>query len=551
MSSSRDTPSISLGRAWIALAACVILFGSGLRFVELENPVWWIDEAVHSVYAYGSDRVEVRGKVLGWDHRVVRPDEVLALQALDPSRGPAEVVSALYREEPQSPPVHYLMLHYWSRAFGDSIPTRRALSALQSLLVLVGLFWLCRELFRSTGPAWIATSLAAVSPVMMLFAREVRYYILWAGVVALLTAMLLWAARSERWGPWIAYGAGVAFGLWVLPLTGFICVAHGLWLVLHRPPWLDRALGRFIAVSAVAWLTYLPWLTAYGGEGYGFGGWRDTDQGGLIYKIVAWIHMATLTFVDGNGVPTWNRRWVPLVFLVMVGCLVVFLRRAPRRILLLALLLGLVLWLPFAARDLLLGGSWSHIARYHLPSHIALVLVATFAVARGLRAEAGRKSRVAALATWLFLLATGTASSLNFVHSETWWHRFQNRDTPELARLLDAAEQPLVVGELSRAGGWSVFGLAHEVDPDVRFLLTAHWNLVPEIPPDHDGEVFVFEPVDAVLERFAERGFEAEEVAEESDVYRLVPVGQAGGGEAGSESGPSEGGTASTALRFR
>jgi len=64
----------------------------------------------------------------------------------------------------------------------------RSLSAIISLLVFPGVYWLLPGIWVVNG--WIAIALIAVSPFHILYAQEAREYSLWTVTIALSSAAL-------------------------------------------------------------------------------------------------------------------------------------------------------------------------------------------------------------------------------------------------------------------------------------------------------------------------------------------------------------------------
>ncbi|MDQ3380369.1 MAG: glycosyltransferase family 39 protein [Actinomycetota bacterium] len=143
---------------------------------------------------------DLGGKSL-WD------DEVTTVTIA--TQGSLEDVYTAYRASERQPPLHYLVLHGWTRVAGASDLAVRVPSALFSVASVLLVAWLgLRVAGRRVG--FLAAYLLAISPFLLLFGPMARYYSQALFLVLLSTALLLEALhRPQRWGRtramWILY----------------------------------------------------------------------------------------------------------------------------------------------------------------------------------------------------------------------------------------------------------------------------------------------------------------------------------------------------------
>jgi hypothetical protein len=173
---------------------------------------------------------------------------------------PVRQIPGLLRNMDGSPPLFYLLLHFWMRLFGTSPTATHVLALLASLVTIPLAYWVGRDLFdRRAGLA--AAALMATNPFLGWYSTETRMYPL---VVALSIAGLglaVRAVRDRRWGP--GAGAVVVFAAllythnWGLYLFGATAVVLA-GLALARG---DRRLAFSVAAAAVVvGLLWLPWV---------------------------------------------------------------------------------------------------------------------------------------------------------------------------------------------------------------------------------------------------------------------------------------------------
>src|SRR5919206_1614944 len=109
--------------------------------------------------------------------------------------------------EDGSPPLYYVLLHFWMALSGHSEAGVRAMSLLFALLAIPAAWWAAGKVFRATKAAWIAAALAALNPFLSQYAQEARMYSLVALLIFPATACFIRAyaldgEASRR--PWIA-----------------------------------------------------------------------------------------------------------------------------------------------------------------------------------------------------------------------------------------------------------------------------------------------------------------------------------------------------------
>src|SRR3954470_8229734 len=172
--------------------------------------------------------------------------------------------------EDGSPPLYYVLLHFWLALGGRSEAGVRALSLLFALLAIPAAWWAGRAIFRTARAAWIAALLMAFNPFLSQYAQEARMYSLVALLAIPATACFLRAyaldaesPRARR--PWIAgFSVSVAVSLYThnWPIF-FTMAAAGAWALLW---WLAPRERRAALVRdgllgfGGAVVLYLPWV---------------------------------------------------------------------------------------------------------------------------------------------------------------------------------------------------------------------------------------------------------------------------------------------------
>lgn len=210
-----------------------------------------------------------------WDGRVVAALVLVAAMLRIPNLGRAywvdEGISVGIGSSPLSqiphllrldgsPPLFYVVLHFWLQAFGASPVSTHVLALLISLAVIPVAFWAGRTLFgREAGFA--AAALAATSPFLTWYGTETRMYTLLVGLCLVALTFTVRAVRyrirRDALGAVVASAAVIYthnWGLYVVAVTAAVVLAQA-WRSS------DRALARgaiFCGLGVGA--LYSPWL---------------------------------------------------------------------------------------------------------------------------------------------------------------------------------------------------------------------------------------------------------------------------------------------------
>jgi len=340
----------------------VVAFGALLRLTGLAVHSLWIDEAGTLYVAHAEDMVET-----------LRGD--------------------------RHPPLSFLLFRGWSALVGESDAWLRLAPALASIVSLCLLAKLAREWLVERA-VWIAVAIAAVSPLELWIAREVRMY-----AFVECAALIAYVAACEHlkqprnWLIVAVFGASAVatgmhyFGAFVGPTVALVSMAH----------WKDRdSRKRIVALSVAALLGALAWLPWFASV--------YRDQASVSAAFLSNFGLRTiaefparLIVPTSDMLPAWCVRLAyAAAILVTVACLVfvVDLVRERRRGCACA---ALVLATPPACALLVaLVGPLSFLARYFAASMPGASLV----IASGLASLRWKWLRGLAVVSLLALLAT-------------------------------------------------------------------------------------------------------------------------------------------------
>ena len=159
-----------------------------------------------------------------------------------------------------SPPLYYLMLHYWMGAFGNSEFAVRSLSACFGALLVGGVFLVGWRLVSADVGA-VAALLMTLAPMQVAHSQEARMYSL-LPLAALGVMYFTWQCtlRSRRTD---------AAGLAVCMLVALYVHNYGLLLIpavailILITKTLRSRLKLWIGVAVAVSLGYLPWIASF------------------------------------------------------------------------------------------------------------------------------------------------------------------------------------------------------------------------------------------------------------------------------------------------
>lgn len=311
-----------------------------------------------------------------------------------------------------APPLFYVLLHFWMKAFGQSDLAVRSLSGVFSCATLPFVWVAGRRLGgRTAGVA--ALLIVASSPFAIYYGTEARMYALVAFLVAAGAVAVMRALEWPRPGNIVATGLCAAALLythyWSLYLVG-VTGLWLLWLAWRGPEPLRRAGRLLVAAVVVGGLTFVPWLPIFVFQARHTGTpWAQPAS------FAAMVNAVSSFAGGGTGSATSQGRALGLLFFALAGLgffglartrttIELDLRGRPK-----ARVLGWV----FLATILvaIVGGYVSHSAfqaRYAMVVFVPLVLL----VGLGLTAFADPRVRGGVLAAAVVFGFVGSASNI-------------------------------------------------------------------------------------------------------------------------------------------
>ncbi|PZV18705.1 MAG: glycosyl transferase family 39 [Leptolyngbya sp.] len=516
LKSSAERIRFPLWLKWLLVG--LMALGVVFRFVNLNHKVYWHDETYTSLRAAGYTRGEIDEEL--FQNRVIATSELQKFQRIKPGSTPLDTLRSLAVEDPQHPPLYFLMTRFWMQALGaplewifhSPLTVTRSLPALISLLALPAMYALAWELFASHEIALLATTLLALSPFDVLFAQTARQYSLLTVMVVVSSYLLLRALRLTNapppqrshhyrkppplWHCWALYGFSVAIGLYTHPFFALTLAGHAAYVGLDA--WVFQSTGTplkntlmgFAGAISGAIILYLPWLGVMivnAQRAFATTDWTQFSPG-IDYLLKLWTLSFTALFFDldfGFDNP-WNY-WlrVPVLLLILVS-LYSLCRNTRPSTWLFVLTSILVPFLLLAIPDLVLGNKRSAVSRYLISSFPGVQLAVAYFLATKLSMKtlySGRSQQPASPTTplvpflWrgtLAVLLTGCLISLTVsALSTSWWNKDLSYANDKTADVINQTPNPLIISDIGDdyTNTGDLLSLSYRLNKPVNFLL--------------------------------------------------------------------------------
>ena len=162
-----------------------------------------------------------------------------------------------------APPLYYVLLHFWTGAFGTGAIAARSLSALCMATAAVTLWFVARR-WLGERVAWVTALLMAVNPYAYRYATETRMYALVVLLVAVGILAVQRAVERPSLGRLAPFGLVVALAVYTQYWTFYllpVCIAVFLWMT--RTERLRVAGRRLLVATGVGLLAFVPWVPTF------------------------------------------------------------------------------------------------------------------------------------------------------------------------------------------------------------------------------------------------------------------------------------------------
>lgn len=474
---------------WLRFPLIILLvLGIFFRFANFEQKPYWHDEIYTSLRVSGYN-AETATRQL-YKGQEISIKDLHKYQITSPEKNAIDTIKGLAQEEPQHPPLYYVIARFWAEGFGSSVRVMRLLPVLISLFVFPCLYWLCLELFEESLVGWVAVALVAVSPLFIRYAQEARQYSLWSVMILLSSAALLRAMRRPTLLNWSFYAATAALSLYTHLFSGLVLMGHGVYVFVSGRFRLSKTFIAYLLAASAGLLLFTPWLKLIVANKQMFSATTDWTKFPLPFLTLlqAWSLNLCRLFISWH--PDYNPAlifFVIPIFLLVAYAIYFLCRQSSQRVWLFILTLIGVTASALLVPDLLLGGRRSSVDRYLFPAYLGIQLAVAYLLARKITysSTSNRKLQLWRIVTTVLISGAVLSCAINS-QAETWW-RWSEFDV-EISRIINQSPHALVISDAPLGG---VMPLSHRLNSQVRFLLV-HEKL-PNISKGF-SHVFLFNP---------------------------------------------------------
>ncbi|MEH2160979.1 MAG: glycosyltransferase family 39 protein [Nostoc sp.] len=493
--------------SWLRFLIIFLLtMGILFRFFNLDTKVFSHDETYTLLRISGYTRTEAQNKL--FNGSVIGKESFAQFQGVN-QKNLNDTIMTLAREDSLHPPLYYVIARLWMGVFGNSVTAIRSLSALIGLLVFPCVYWLCRELFNvPLSVPGVAIALMAISPIQLVYAQEAQEYILWLVTILLSSASLLRAMRLEDelikkqqrpdlFAAWSIYAVTLAISLYTFIWSGFIAVAHGIYVITAARFQLSQTVRTYLLASLVGFLAFMPWLAAVIGDFFQFliSADKTTTQSSLMPVLEFFFMQLSRIFFDIDlRLENSFSYLIKIISLTFIGYSIYFLCQTTNyKVWLFIIILIVVPILPLRIPDLMPGSIQSSTDPYFIPSYLGIQLAVAYLLATQIyNGSMSRRSIWYAIVA--LLIICGLISSKVNSQAETWWNKGISDGNPQVAQIINQTTRPLLISDALGNNYGNIFSLSYLLKPKVQFLLVQNQK-IPKIP-DRFADVFLFNPSD-------------------------------------------------------
>ncbi|WP_392481362.1 glycosyltransferase family 39 protein [Nostoc sp. C110] len=497
--------------SWLRFLIIFLLtMGILFRFFNLDTKVYSHDETYTSLRISGYTRTEAQNKL--FNGSVIGKESFAQFQGVN-KKSLNDTIMTLAKEDSLHPPLYYIIARLWLEVFGNSVTAIRSLSALISLLVFPGVYWLCRELFNvPLLVPGVAIALMAISPIQLVYAQEAQEYILWLVTILLSSASLLRAMRLEsqdqdqltkqRQQPetftiWSIYAVTLAISLYTFLWSAFVAVAHGIYVITTARFQFSSTVRTYLLASLMGFLAFMPWFVVVIGDFFQFliSADKATPQSSLMPRFEFLLMQLSRIFFDIDlSLDNQFNYLITLICFIFVGYSIYFLCQTTNyKVWLFIIILIVVPVLPLILPDLMVEDIQSS-EPYFIPSYLGIQVAVAYLLGTKIYNESVSRHNIWYAIVGLVIICGLISCKVNF-QAETWWNKGTSYGNPQVAQIINLTTRPLLISDALGNNYGNVFSLSYLLEPKVQFLLVQNQK-IPKIP-DRFADVFLFNPSDS------------------------------------------------------
>ena len=226
-----------------------------------------------------------------------------------------------------SPPLYYLLLHYWMDVFGKTELALRSLSVLFGVLLVIAVYFTGKRIFSEKVGIYAAL-IASVAPIQIMYSQQIRMYTLLPLMSLISMYYLLLFIREKKRSFLAAYGIFTILCLFTHNYGLFLLPAQALLILLFFRQ--RRTILWWVFSIVCIGAVYAIWIPSLSGQISALPktGWRDYFWN--LYGFGGSLFMSVSSFSPGGSQPPYvplnSLRWMPVLpVLIMLLLLIISL----------------------------------------------------------------------------------------------------------------------------------------------------------------------------------------------------------------------------------
>lgn len=456
------------------LFVILIVLGVFFRLANIEDKIYWHDEVYTSIRAGGHLAGEIYKTA--FNNQIISVTDLQKFQDIKPGSTTLDTIKSLIQEDPQHPPLYFILARYTLKFFGNSLISHRILAILFGLISILLIYLFALDLFHSNLVASLSAILFSLSPFDVIFAQTDRQYSLLT-LITILSSWMLWRALTKPTRRnWIFYILSCTLGLYtqpffVLTLCSHFCfIFYEQFLVSKNKSYLIQFCISIFSVL----ILYSPWiyiLVTHFNQVLLLTNWVYFEKS-LLFLFKLWILNFSALFTDffvGLDNPLTYLYRLFFITLILISFYTLY-RQVNRTKFTFILMISLIPFLLLAIPDLLTGSFRTVVTRYLISCYPGIQIAVAYYLSYQLLKLSKRGKLIL-----VFILTNGILFCTLITFSETSWAKVPSFYNAETAKQINKVSSPLVISD--QGDDWTNLGeiisLSYKLNKNTNFYLTS------------------------------------------------------------------------------
>jgi hypothetical protein len=216
-----------------------------------------------------------------------------------------------------APPLYYLLLHGWTKLFGQSEAALRSMSALMASVAVLVFALIARKILVNSWSRTVAITLFCFSFMQIAYAHEARFYAMMTMMGAIDFYLVLLICRRSSAGRLTGLIIAWTLSLYTNNMMAFYlaCLGSG-WLILPGERRLRHRVRDLLIVSISSGILFAPWVPAMLAQAIRLraGFWPARPDGWVLLRAIG-----VMTGAHEQALPKGDGHWFAPVAALLVG----------------------------------------------------------------------------------------------------------------------------------------------------------------------------------------------------------------------------------------